>query len=71
VSIRRLHGAWLYVRAEPEQAAVHPVVACLVRAESGGSATVSCPPDEKTKFVCGVVNSEDIGSIAEDSLGHQ
>src|SRR3981189_3568948 len=35
-------------------------VACLVRAESGRGATVSCPPDEKTKFVCGVVNSEDI-----------
>jgi hypothetical protein len=34
--------------------------ACVVRAESGGSTTVSCPPDEKTQFVCGVVNSEDI-----------
>jgi len=35
-------------------------VACVVHAESGGSTTVSCPPDEKTKFACGVLNSEDI-----------
>ena len=35
-------------------------VACLVRAESSSGAAISCPPDEKTRFVCGVVNSEDI-----------
>jgi hypothetical protein len=35
-------------------------VACLARAEQGSSAMAACPPGESSKFICGVVNSEDI-----------
>jgi hypothetical protein len=41
------------------------LVACLVRAGSGSSATVSCPPAESTKFICGVVNSTDLVQLAK------
>src|SRR3981189_617267 len=36
------------------------LLACVVRAEPGSSATTSCPPSERPKFICGTVNSTDI-----------
>jgi len=47
------------------------LVACVVRAESGSSTTVSCPPDEESEIR---LRSRQFGghrSIAEDPLGHQ
>ena len=35
-------------------------VACLAHAESSGGAKPSCTPAESAKFVCGIVNSEDL-----------